>query len=52
MAETTTDDGSTSDGSGSSGGFIDRIVSFVTKPLGMGLVAGVAIAGYLAWRVF
>lgn len=46
MAETT--DGTT----GGSGGTFDKVLSFLKEPLGMGLVAGAAIALFLAWRVF
>lgn len=52
MASTTDGSGSTDGSTSGSGGIVDSIISFVTKPLGMGLVAGVAIMGFLAWRVF
>lgn len=45
MASTVTTDGSTQKP------ITDKVIGFLTEPLGMGLVAGAAIATFLLWRV-
>jgi hypothetical protein len=50
MASTGDSTDGTDSTSGSSGGIFDSIVNFLSQPLGMGLAAGVVIAGFVAWR--
>jgi hypothetical protein len=50
MASSTNDDSTSDGGSNSGGGMLDGIINFLTQPLGMGLVVGVIVAGYAAWR--
>jgi hypothetical protein len=45
-----TDDDGTPDGGGSEGG-VSRLMSFLTEPLGMGLVAGIAISLGLGYYI-
>jgi len=51
MAETTDQSGSTPDSTGGES-FTDKALGFLMEPLGLAFVAGLAIAGFLAWRVF
>ncbi len=50
MCMASTDDDSTNDTSGSEGG-VSRALSFLTEPLGMGLVAGIAISLGLSYYI-
>jgi hypothetical protein len=46
---------SSNSGNGNNGGgssITDQVTSFLMEPLGIGLVVGAVIIGYLAWVVF